>query len=180
MKLLIMGASGAGSTTLGKALSERLHIPYFDTDQYFWLPSEPPFTVRRLPEERNALLQADLDAAGHGIVGGSLINWSKYWASAFDYIVFLYLPNHIRMERLQQREFERYGTVILNDPERKKQHAAFLEWANGYDDNTAHGRTLAAQEKWLQQVSCPVIEIRGNYALSEKITMVLQTITAGN
>ncbi|MGI4743037.1 MAG: hypothetical protein ACRYG7_48415 [Janthinobacterium lividum] len=47
MKLHILGASGVGVTPLGRAFSAALRIPYLDTDTYFWMPSDPPFTVRR-------------------------------------------------------------------------------------------------------------------------------------
>lgn len=33
-KIHILGAAGAGTTTLGKALAERLNIAYFDSDFY--------------------------------------------------------------------------------------------------------------------------------------------------
>ncbi|MFT3823108.1 MAG: AAA family ATPase [Chitinophagaceae bacterium] len=177
MKLLIMGASGAGATTLGKALANQLGIAYFDTDEYFWLPSDPPFTTRRLPEERNALLLADLASAEHAIVGGSVINWGDNWRTIFDHVVFLYLPHDVRMQRLHAREVERYGTVIFDDAERNKQYRAFMEWAAGYDDNTARGRTLMAHEQWLQQLACPVIEIRGDLPIEEKKLIVLAEIT---
>lgn len=59
MKILIMGASCAGSTTLGTALGKQLGFPYFDTDAYFWEASEIPYTVKRSPEQRNAVLKAD-------------------------------------------------------------------------------------------------------------------------
>ena len=35
-RILILGDAGRGKTTLGKNLSEKLHIPYFDTDDFFW------------------------------------------------------------------------------------------------------------------------------------------------
>src|SRR5438128_874343 len=43
-RLHILGASGSGTTTLGRALAEGLQCPHFDTDDYFWLPTDPPFT----------------------------------------------------------------------------------------------------------------------------------------
>ncbi|NML64046.1 hypothetical protein HHL22_02400 [Hymenobacter sp. RP-2-7] len=46
MKLHVFGASGAGVTTLGHALSAALGLPYFDSDDYFWLPTKPEFTHR--------------------------------------------------------------------------------------------------------------------------------------
>jgi dephospho-CoA kinase len=41
MKIHILGASGAGITTLRKALSKRLGIRQFDADDYFWENTDP-------------------------------------------------------------------------------------------------------------------------------------------
>lgn len=35
-KILIIGASGRGKTTFAKMLSEKLSIPYYETDDFFW------------------------------------------------------------------------------------------------------------------------------------------------
>jgi adenylate kinase family enzyme len=74
MKLHILGASGAGATTLGQALGEALAIPYFDTDAYFWAATDPPFTERRPAAARDALLAHDLAQQHSWIVGGSLVS----------------------------------------------------------------------------------------------------------
>jgi len=44
-----LGAPGAGVPTLGRALGATLGLPYFDSDDYFWLSTEPPFTQRGQP-----------------------------------------------------------------------------------------------------------------------------------
>jgi adenylate kinase family enzyme len=38
----ILGASGAGTTTLARALADDLAIPAFDADDYFWVKTDPP------------------------------------------------------------------------------------------------------------------------------------------
>ena len=63
-RIHILGASGSGTTTLGRALAERLQGPHFDTDDYFWLPTDPPYTQRRERTERQRLLMDDLTAQG--------------------------------------------------------------------------------------------------------------------
>lgn len=42
----IYGASGSGSSTLGKFISEQLRYTFMDTDDYFWLPTDPKYTQR--------------------------------------------------------------------------------------------------------------------------------------
>ncbi|HIP76906.1 MAG TPA: adenylate kinase, partial [Kiloniellaceae bacterium] len=56
IRLHITGASGSGTSTLGRALSEHLGIAQFDTDDFYWQPSDPPYTVKRSAEERLRLL----------------------------------------------------------------------------------------------------------------------------
>lgn len=175
MKIHIFGASGAGSTTQGEDLSAVLHIPYFDTDRYFWEASDPPFTVRRDAAERNELLLADLVGHDDWIIGGSLVSWGENWHSMFDLAVFLYIPHAIRMERLRQRELARYGDVIFTDPERNKQYNGFIEWAASYDTGTMR-RSLAVHRQWMEQLTCPVLVIEGDLSVDERRKLILEKV----
>ncbi|SIO50582.1 P-loop NTPase family protein [Chitinophaga niabensis] len=164
MKILIFGASGAGSTTQGKDLSAVLNIPYFDTDHYFW---ETSFTVKRDPVTRNSMLKADLAKQESFIVGGSLVSWGDEWTSIFDRAIFLYLPPDIRLERLRKREFERYGDVIYTDPERTKLYEEFMDWAASYDTDTPR-RSLAVHEAWMKKLTCPVLTIKEDLSVESR------------
>lgn len=177
MKLHVFGAAGAGVTTLGHALSATLGCPYFDTDDYFWLPTLPPFTARRAPAERDALLAADLAPHPSWVVGGSIVGWGEQWLAAFDIVVFLWLPPALRLQRLHEREERRYGAAIAADPAQATRTAAFLHWAAGYDDGSCGGtRTLANHERWLEQFACPVLALRGDLTVAERVAAVLARV----
>lgn len=168
-----MGASCAGSTTLGKALSERLGFSYFDTDDYFWQLSDPPYTIRRNSDDRNELIKQELTQHMCWILGGSVINWGPEWKEMFDLVVFLYIPREIRIRRLKQREQDRYGDSLFTDDVKASKYKAFTEWAYGYDDNTTSGRNLKAHEAWLKKLTCPIIRINGDTTVQERIDIVL-------
>ena len=169
MKLHLFGASGTGVTTLGRALSQTLEVPYFDTDDYFWLPTAPPFTERRPAAARDARLATDLAQAPHWILGGSVVGWGEHWRTAFELAVFLWLPPSLRLARLRTRELARYGDVIFTEPARATQYQAFLSWAAGYDDNSTGGhRTIANHTAWLARLRCPVLELRGDLSVAER------------
>lgn len=173
MNVHIMGAACAGSTTLGNALAEKLAIPYFDTDHFFWEQSQVPYTVRRDAVMRNQMLTESVLASPSFIVGGSLVNWGVEWQNMFDLVVFLYVPTEIRLERLVERELDRYGDVIFTDPQRNFHFKAFCEWASKYDDQTFTGRNIKTHRDWLDKLSCKVIEIRGNTTVEERLQFVL-------
>jgi len=163
MKIHIMGASGSGVTTLGNSLSGRLQIPYFDSDAYFWIQTDPPFTKRRDAEERNQMALADLRQQDSWIFGGSVINWGEHWLKKFDLVVFLYVPHLIRMQRLQQRELDRFGTI----------NKEFIDWAAGYDDDTASGRTLSAQRQWMARLPCDTLHLDGDLTVDQRVAAIL-------
>lgn len=177
MKIHIMGASCAGSTTLGNALAGKLGYTYLDTDAYYFVPSELPFSVKREPAERIAMMKKDFDANDNVIVGGSLVSWGDDWHTKFHLIVFLYVPHDVRMQRLHARELERYGDKIFTDPYRAAQYKRFTTWANGYDDNSTDGRNLSVHQLWLSRVNCPVLKIEGDTSVGERMRMVLEKIT---
>jgi hypothetical protein len=166
MKVLITGASGSGTTTLGQALAEALSLRHFDTDDYYWLPTHPPYQQKRSLPERLLLLRTDIQAADRAVVSGSVMGWGADIENSFDLIVFLYLPASIRIERLHQREVARYGAV---NPE-------FLAWAAQYDAGTAEGRSLAKHEAWFGQRSCPILHLDQDISVSDRVTQILKSI----
>ncbi len=177
MKLHIFGASGSGVTTLGQLLSKKLDLKYFDSDDYFWIKTEPPITHRRNPNARNQLIVKDITETENWILGGSIIHWGNNLFPDFDLVIFLYLAGEIRIERLKKRELERYGNIIYTDEVRAKQFNDFIEWATDYENNTGlANRTLNAHETWLKHIHNPVLKITENLTLDEKIKLILETL----
>lgn len=48
----IYGESGSGTSTLGKKICTELGYTFMDTDDYFWLPTNPKYTTKRNKSER--------------------------------------------------------------------------------------------------------------------------------
>jgi adenylate kinase family enzyme len=176
MKIHILGASCAGATTLGEALSARLNIPFFDTDHFFWEKSAIPYTIKRDAVIRNQMLKNELSQTESYIVSGSLVSWGEEWKQMFDLAVFLYLPKEIRMERLVKREIERYGNNIYDDPLRHKLFLEFIDWASKYDDRSFTGRNIGIHESWLAAVNCPVIKIEGDTTVAERLSRIIDAV----
>jgi hypothetical protein len=166
MFLLITGASGSGTTTLGRALAERLRIAHLDADDYFWRPTTTPFTVKRDSTERLSLILDQLRARPSAVVSGSIVNWGAALEDAFDLVVFLYLDAAIRVERLRKREIKLLG----------KADGEFLDWAAQYDAGLLSGRSLAKHRTWLSSRRCPVLELTGDLTVDERVAAVLKGI----
>lgn len=177
MKVYIFGAAGSGTTTQGKDLAKKLALPYFDSDLYFWEDTAIPFTQKQDPVQRNERIRADTAPLnGYVIGGGSLPKWDEFWLDEFDFVVFLYIPRAVRLERLKQREFERYGSVIFDDNDRNRQYAEFMAWCSGYDDSTASGRTLSVHQEWIEKFTCPVIQLVTDSTIEDRTENIVRAI----
>jgi adenylate kinase family enzyme len=156
VRVHILGASGAGTTTLAAALAERLGHAHLDTDDFFWLPTEPKFQTVRPQEERVALLASALDQPGGWVLSGSLCGWGDVFIPRFELVVFIYLPPNVRMARLARREVTRYGAdAIAPGGTHHTQYEKFMTWAAAYETGNV-SRTLALHEQWLAALPCPV------------------------
>ena len=162
MRIHITGASGSGTTTLGRALADERGALHLDADNYYWLPTVPPFKEKRELIDRHDKLRVDIFSELEVVLSGSIMGWGREIEDSFDLIIFLYVPAEIRIDRLRKRELQRYGTA---DP-------AFLKWAQEYDEGPSEGRSLKKHEAWLSNRSCPVLRLIGSLSTKEQLRSI--------
>lgn len=154
-RLHITGASGTGTTTLARAVADAWAVPHADADDYFWLPTDPPFVHKRPPPERVALMEAIFLPRQAWVLSGSMLGWGDEVTARCDGVVFLTLDPTERLRRLEARERTRGDQAACDE------HAleAFLSWARAYDDPSFTGRSRVAHEAWLATLTCPVLRL---------------------
>lgn len=169
----ILGASGSGTTTLGAALSTATGFAHLDTDDYYWLPTEPPYTTPRPAETRVAMLKADLAGVQDWVLSGSALKWGRPLEPLFDLVVFLKLDPKLRMARIVARERLRYGDRIAPGGDMHEQSQAFLAWAAAYDDAGPEQRSLAGHEAFLAGCIAPVLRLNSDQPVERLVEAVL-------
>lgn len=175
-RINVIGASGSGTSTVGRSLASALSLPHFECDDYYHAPSDPPFQNPRPAEERYQLICRDVLPKESWILSGGVAGWSPYPQLEFTCIVFLYVPTPVRMERLRWRERDRFGGRIMNGGDMYAIHEALIDWASRYDVGDIEGRTFARHEAYLKDQHCPVLEFRGELAVSDIAEDVVQTL----
>jgi len=178
-RIHIMGASGSGVTTLGRALADALAIPHHDTDDYFWRPTALPYRETRPVADRLRLME-EMFLGGPGwVLSGSLEGWGDPIIPLLDLVVFLTVPTDVRLKRLRDREARHFGTDAVSPGGwRHVETEEFIDWASHYDDGTREGRSLPRHEAWLETVTCPVLRADGNRATATLLEEIAGTLTA--
>lgn len=173
----IFGASGSGTTTLGRALAQALGFTPMDSDDYYWLPVEPAYSQKREIPERLRLMNRDIDAAPHGVVlSGSLVDWGDPLLGRFTLAVRLVTDTELRVKRLRAREYAQFGESIRPGGSRYEEHEAFLAWAARYDTGDIHMRSRANHDAWQRKLACPLLVLNGADRVEENVALVIQTM----
>lgn len=154
LRIHILGASGAGTSTLARNLANRLGTQAFDSDDFYWVPTEPPFVEARPPDERVALMQAVFLPRSDWILAGQFLSWGREIVPRLTHVIFLTVETELRLARLADREKRRYGDQIAPGGPRERHFQDFMDWAAAYDDPCFTGRSRVQQEAWLAGWRC--------------------------
>lgn len=174
VRLHIMGASGSGTTTLGAVLAARLGVDHLDSDDFYWMPTDPPYTTAREVGVRVAMLEQQAVPDRGWVLTGSALKWGMSIEPLYQLIVFLRLDPAVRMERIRRREAQRYGARIKPGGDMAHKSQAFLEWAESYDAAGPQQRSLAAHEAWLKTQTAPVLRLNSIDPVTELAQAVLR------
>ncbi len=157
----IYGASGSGTSTLGRKISDELGYKFMDTDDYFWKLTNPQYTKKHPKEERLELMRKDIAEADNVVISGSLTDWGDPLIPQFTLVIRLVADTEIRIARLRKREKEAFGNRIAPGGDMYENHEAFIEWAKGYDTGGLDSRSKAKHDEWQKLLMCRQIVLNG-------------------
>jgi adenylate kinase family enzyme len=176
-RIHVFGASGAGVTTLGRALATALAIPCHDTDDYYWQPTVPPFTAKRDIADRLRLMREMFLPRLDWLLSGALESWGSEIAALCDYAVYVDTVTPLRLARLRAREAAHFGSEAVKvGGWRQKDCDEFVEWASHYDDSTREGRSRARHQSFMASLKCPVIPVDGARPVDDTVERVISVI----
>ncbi|MEM9529314.1 MAG: AAA family ATPase [Pseudomonadota bacterium] len=178
-RIHVFGASGSGVTTLGAALAAELRCPHLDTDHFYWVHTDPPFTDKVEPAERVRAIQAKTHGLESWVLSGSLCSWGDPLLDQFTHLVFLRLDGTQRLRRLRDREQQRYGDRIQPGGDMRRQHLDFMRWAKLYEKGRAPLRSLHLHRQWLLRMTCPVIELDSSASVQNLVAATVRFLKRG-
>ena len=183
MGIIIFGASGAGSTTLGKEVAERLNFQYLDIDDYLWRwDTEIPFTATRSPEERTNGLMNDIKKNPRFVISGTIFNDRQLFHPLLKLAVFISTPAEVCAERVRNREYARWGKRVLPGGDMYKvtrfhgDVSDYIVNAQRYEtvEVAKFGRKL--HDKWIAEMPCPVIRADGTKSIPENANWIIAAV----
>ena len=137
MKLLIFGIVASGKTTLAKALSCRLGIPWYEGDCIAWVQDKKT-RYKRTPQEQQEVIRR-LDAEGDWIVEGCYRESQKILFDLADRVIFLDPPLHVRKRRIFTRYVkQKLGLEACHYKPDRKLLRCMYQWTREFEEERGY------------------------------------------
>ena len=151
--IVVCGLNGSGKTTLGRELASILGLYRVDVEDYWFDDAEIPYSKPRELWQVAELMLADIRERGDFVLSGVTGNYGSEIPSFFKLAVRLDAPLDLRMKRLAQRAYEKFGERVRPGGDMFEQECVFMEMAAW--------RRESRVDNWLETLSCPVIRLDG-------------------
>lgn len=149
--IILLGANGSGKSMLGRELARVLNFAHLDVEEYYFYKTSIPYTAERPHSERNELMLSDMKRHSSYVVSGDVSGWGDVFLSVFDLAVLLKAPKDVRMKRIEEREYARWGDRVLEGGDMYESQQDFKSFAAN--------RNVAEIEQRAEKYPCPVIEV---------------------
>ena len=164
--ICVCGLNGSGKTTLGAALAKKLNFKHMDVENYYFTQSDNPYASARTREEVEELLLEDINENPRFVFSAVNGNMNQEINSRYDLVVYLEVPSEIRIKRIRQRAFDKFGTRVLPGGDMYEQEEEFFAFAEK--------RTPEKIESWLDMLTCKVLRLDGTADIEENISKIVE------
>lgn len=168
--ILICGLNGAGKSTLGKALAEKLQFHFIDNEDLYFPKTDSSYiyAYSRNREEVEKLLLDEIKVHEKFVFTSVIGDYREEIRFMFQFIILISLPRDIRIQRVKNRSFQKFGSRILPGGDLYEHEEQFLDFVKARPENLA--------EEWVKSMDCPVIRIDGTKTVEENVAHCLEKI----
>ena len=168
--ILMCGLNGAGKSTLGRALADRLGYRFIDNEDLYFPKTDPDYmyAVERTQEEVEELLLSEIKAHGNFVFTSVKGNYGEA-LPFFDIAVLVSVPRELRLARVKERSFKKFGERALEGGDLYERERGFFEFISARPENTV--------EEWLKSFDGRVIRVDGTKPIDENVEFIAGEIT---
>ena len=116
MGIIICGLNGAGKRRLGKTLAERRHFQFIDIETLNFHKTNPDYIYAwpRTREDVEECLLYEIRTHENFILASVKGDYGEDIYSFFQSAILLDVPKDIRLQRVKERSFQKFGNRMLS------------------------------------------------------------------
>ena len=162
------GLNGCGKSTLGRALAQKIGFHFIDNEELFFTrnAADEPYQNPRSRAEVEKLLMEEVRKHGDFVLAAVRGDYGKEILPLYRYTVLMEVPKEIRMERIRNRSFQKFGRRMREGGELYEQEEAFFR--------TAASRPEDYAAAWTRTLDCPVLSVDGTRPVDENVEWIVR------
>lgn len=172
--ILVCGLNGAGKSTLGKVLARELGFYFIDNEDLYFPKTDPNYmyAAPRTREEVEEIFWREINAHENFVFASVKGDFKEEIVSRFQYAILIDVPKNIRMERVKERSFRKFGDRILPGGDLHEKEEAFFALVDSRTENMV--------EEWLKSFRGTVIHIDGIRSVEENVSWIIKRICSND
>lgn len=166
--IVICGLNGAGKSTLGKTLAQKLHFHFIDIENLYFPKTNPDY-IYDSPRTREEVAERLLDEVRtheNFILASVKGDYGEELYSFFQYAILLDVPKDIRLQRVKERSFQKFGSRMLLGGDLFEQEEKFFRFVETRNEKIV--------EEWVKSLKCPVVRIDGTRPIDENVNFIIE------
>ena len=169
--IIICGLNGSGKSTLGKALAKELDYHFIDNEYLFFSRTEnnQPYANPRSRGEAEQIFAQEVSEHDSFVFAAVTGDYGKDIHNLYQYAILLEVPKDIRMQRIKNRSFQKFGNRMLPGGDLYESEEAFFKFVEERPEDHV--------ENWLETLKCPVIRVDGTKPVEENIAFIMSFIS---
>ncbi|MCI8387007.1 MAG: AAA family ATPase [Clostridiales bacterium] len=164
--IIVCGCNGSGKSTLGRELAQRLRYEFIDIEDCYF-PNENSdymYDSPRSRDEAEAILADKVRRCDRFVIAAVKGNFRI--PLVYDCAVFISVPKDIRMQRVRDRSYEKFGDRILPGGDIYEREQAFFDMVEARSERDV--------EEWLDTLDCRVIRVDGTKAIDDNVMYIVE------
>lgn len=168
--IIICGLNGAGKSTLGKVLAEKLNFYFIDIENLYFPKTDPNYiyTSPRTRKEVERLLLHEAKTHKNFVLASVKGDYGEDIYSFIQYVVLLEVPKDIRLQRVKNRSFQKFGDRMLSGGDLYEQEEKFFRLVESREESIV--------KEWVKSLKCPVIRIDGTKSIEKNAGFIMEHI----
>lgn len=174
MGIVICGLNGTGKSTLGKALAEKLHFHFIDIEDLYF-PKTNANYIYASPRTREDVVERllyEIQTHENFILASVIGDYGEELYSFFQCGILLDVPRDIRLQRVRDRSFQKFGNRMLSGGDLFEQEEKFFRFVESRNETIV--------EEWVKSLKCPVIRIDGTKPIDENTNFIMERMQNAN
>ncbi len=171
MGIIVCGLNGSGKSILGRALAKKINFHFIDNEDLYFPKTDSNYIYASPPrtrEEVEKLLWSEIRVHENFIFTSVKGDYGENVYPFFQYAILIEVPKDVRIQRVKNRSFQKFGERMLLGGDLHEQEEKFFDFVKSRTENTV--------EEWVQSLKCPVLRIDGTKPIEENVDFIMEQI----